>query len=205
MSPRRTAPLVAFLAVLGLGLTACSDGDDDADERTPFTRVDAGDADGEGDDADDEGDGADDGDDADAAGGSLRDCALEAAVADITGEEVVESGLRFGTVGRSGDQGDINLNDEGCGYELASGDRVTLADVVDGEDATALESFEALAALDRATEVADLGDEALLLDEDKLYVRAGDRIVVVKHDGDAGPAPGLLEALAAEVLAVDAG
>jgi hypothetical protein len=200
MPSRHPALVVAILAVLGLGLSACSDSDDGAGEPTEFTRAEADEPDGDG---GDDGDGQDDGDGS--AAGALRDCGLADAVADITGEEVVDAGIRFGTVGRGTDAGDLQLEDEGCGYDLATGDRFVLADLVDGEDATAVESFEALEASGFGAPVANLGDAAVLLDDDKLYVRAGDRIIVVKHDGDVAADQRVLEALAAEALAVDAG
>jgi hypothetical protein len=204
MPPRPVALAIGLLAVLALGLTACSDGDGDAEERTPFTRVDTDEQDEDRSDSDDA-DGDDGSDDGGTAAGSLRDCELEAAVADLTGDEVVEAGIRFGTVVRSGDGGDVQLNDEGCGYEMASGDRFTLADVVDGDEATAIESFEALEASGRGIAVGDLGDSAVIVDGDKLYARTGDRVVVVKYDGDTGVDQAVLEALAAEAIAVDAG
>ncbi len=127
-------------------------------------------------------------------------------VAGAVGEDVTDSGGTGG--GSGGGSGDVefSISYVGCNYDLASGGEVTVAELVDTNDATALEGSEQVTRLvgvdDDAVAVPDLGDDAVQNDDD-LVIRAGDRAFYLTGETEAGDDidPAVLQALGAALVA----
>lgn len=139
-----------------------------------------------------------------------RECLLaDDVVAGVVGEEVMQSGgMGGGSSGgsSSGSDADFSISYEGCNYTLASGAQLTVAELVDTDDATALEGYEQVTRLvgvdDDAVAVAGLGDDAVQNDDD-LLILAGDRAFFVTGETEAGAdiEPAVLQAIGDEVVA----
>lgn len=194
------------MTALSLSLLACGagGGDDDATSSEAGSEEEVGEAADEdlGEEVDEaiEDSGVDD-----------LECLLaDDVVAEAVGEDVTDSG---GTAGGSGGgSGDVefSISYAGCNYTLASGGVVTVAELVDTDDATALEGYEQVTRLvgvdDDAVAVPGLGDDAVQNDDD-LVILAGDRAFYLTGETEAGDDidPAVLQALGAELVAAETG
>jgi hypothetical protein len=182
---RRTWPVVGVLLVIFLAASGCGDDDQAADDDVGTAVSQAI-----------EESGIDD-----------LECLLpDAVVAEAVGEDVTGSGGAAGGSGGSAGSLEFSISYVGCDYTLASGGEVTVAKLVDTDDATAVESYEQVAALvgvdDDAVAVDDLGDDAVQNDEDLLLL-VGDRAFYVEGETEAGDDidPAVLQAVGAAIVA----